>query len=260
MSATHIGQIANDLMGFHGGGPFERSFDGSIAELTQEEAYAAQDRMNAQREDLGQRPVGYKVGCTSRAIREQIGLAEPICARLMEPHIFWGDMTLRWDNFADCAVEPEFVFKLGQDITENQLSSDSLANAIEFVAPGVEVHRYRFNYGDSSSQELIASNGIHACLVIGDARRSARDIDLDLEGVGLFINDNLAHSGIGADIQGGPLKSLAWLAATLLKKGTHLKAGDLVIPGSATPLIAIQQGVTVESRFTHFGRARTIFS
>ena len=65
----------------------------------------------------GERVVGYKVGCTSRAIREQFGLTEPICGRLMAPHVYRGDVTLSWNQFCRCAVEPELVMVMGTDLT-----------------------------------------------------------------------------------------------------------------------------------------------
>ena len=48
--------------------------------LTISEAYQVQNQVCAKRIARGESVVGYKVGCTSRAIRSQLGLAEPISA------------------------------------------------------------------------------------------------------------------------------------------------------------------------------------
>jgi 2-keto-4-pentenoate hydratase len=59
-----------------------------ITSLTLEEAYKVQDRYLAAWVSAGQNTVGWKIGCTSRAIQQQFGLAQPICGRLMKPHIY----------------------------------------------------------------------------------------------------------------------------------------------------------------------------
>ena len=99
----------------------------------------------------------------------------------------------------------------------------------------------------------MSSNGIHAGLVVGTKRVRLVGLDLDMEGVGLFKNGELAASGIGAEILGGPLKSLRWLANHLIRHGEHLRAGQIVIPGSAVELVAVEPGDCVEARFTRVG-------
>ena len=51
--------------------------------------------------------------------------------------------------------------------------------AIECVSPGIEVHNYKFWFGKPTLQELVASNGIHAGLVIGTEK--VRPVGLDLQ-------------------------------------------------------------------------------
>jgi 2-keto-4-pentenoate hydratase len=74
-----------------------------------------------------------------------------------------------------------------------------------------------------------------------------------LEGVGIFRNGELAASGIGAEIMGGPLNSLRWLANHLQSQGEHLRAGQLVIPGSPVQLISVEPGDQITARFTRLG-------
>ena len=85
-----------------------RSFD--LASLSIEDAYEVQRRVIAARVATGEEVVGYKVGCTSRAIRRQFGLTEPICGRVMAPYVLHGNTVLNWHDYVCCAVEPEFVF------------------------------------------------------------------------------------------------------------------------------------------------------
>ncbi len=49
-----------------------------VSDISIAEAYAVQDRVAEMRVQRGEEVVGFKVGCTSEAIRSQFGLSEPI--------------------------------------------------------------------------------------------------------------------------------------------------------------------------------------
>jgi 2-keto-4-pentenoate hydratase len=236
------------------------SVEFDMAALSIDDAYAVQRLVIAARVARGETVVGHKVGCTSKAIRQQFGLGEPICGRLMAPHIHHGDTELNWNDYYDLAVEPEFVFGIGQDVRSKIGDVEELLGAIEWVAPGIEIHNYKFWFGKPTSQELIASNGIFAGLVVGEQKVSPTELDFDLEGVGIFRNGQLEVSGIGAEIMGGPLKSLRWLANHLIRHGGHLKAGQLVIPGSAVKLVSVEPGDRITASFTRVGSVEAEFT
>ncbi len=238
--------------------PPDRTVD--IRAMSLDDAYSVQRKVMEHRLAQGERVAGYKVGCTSAAIRRQFGLSEPICGWLMAPHVYYDETTLNWNDYVQCAVEPEFVLSIGRDISHGVTDERELVDAIEWVAPGIEVHNFTFWFGDPSSQELIASNGIHAALIVGPQRVPPADLDFDMEGVGLFCNDRLMASGIGAEIMGGPIKSLGWLVRRLLREGEYLRAGQLVIPGSPVELVPVRPDDRVTAAFTHLGRVSTRFA
>jgi 2-keto-4-pentenoate hydratase len=177
----------------------------------------------------------------------------------MAPYVYHGSPALTWDDYCQPAVEPEFVLMIGKDLRDEVGRDEPLDDAIEFVSPGIEIHNYRFWFGDPSMQELIASNGIHVALVVGERKVRPREIDWELEGVGLFQNERLAASGIGAEIMGGPIRSLRWLVNHLVRRGGMLRAGDLVIPGSPVELVSVGRGDRVAARFARVGRADATF-
>ena len=55
--------------------------DSSVDGLSVLESYQIQNLVCEKRIDLGESVVGYKVGCTSHAIRSQFGITEPISGR-----------------------------------------------------------------------------------------------------------------------------------------------------------------------------------
>jgi 2-keto-4-pentenoate hydratase len=228
---------------FHDGNvDFER-FD--IETLLIDEAYQVQQLVVEARIDRGERRVGYKVGCTSEAIRAQFGLTEPIMGHLMMPHIHRTGVTLDWSHFCQLAVEPEFVICIGRDVKDEIGPDESVGEIIDTVASGIELHHYRFRSPRPSIQELIASNGIHAGLIIGEPRSVPENFDWNSKRLDLTKNGRSVVSGFGSSIMGGPMNSLRWLANTLLQRGRMLRSGDLVIPGSPVELVTVDRGDSV---------------
>lgn len=260
IAAGLLDALAEEMLGVFRTHVFERKTTARLDQITIDDAYAVQDRVIAARVGDGERVAGYKVGCTSGAVRSQFGLDEPIGGRLMSPHVHGDGVALPIDAFLDCAVEPEFVFHIARDLDDPDADERTLRAAIGGVSAGIEIHNYRFAHGDPTLQELIASNGIHAALVVSPPRDLPDDLDLAAEGVGLFLNGHLAASGIGAEIMGDPLTSLRWLIAHLARRRLHLEAGQIVIPGSAVPLIRVSAGDRVEARFTRLGTCRATFA
>ncbi len=220
-----------------------------ITTLTTDQAYEVQDGFLAGRVNDGARIVGWKVGCTSAAIRRQFKLTEPISGKLLEPDIFFQGAQLPAGSFVDCAVEPELVFRLGRDLPAD-VDDQEIISALAGVCAGIELHNYRFWFGAPSLQELIASNGIHAGLVLSEMQSLPPNWDLQSEQVRILVNGEVRASGSCAEIMGSPLRSIQWLARHAAERGRHLRAGDLVIPGSAVELVTVKAGDSIEARFT----------
>jgi len=77
---------------------------------------------------------------------------------------------------------------------------------------------------------------------LGGVRRSPRDIDLALAGMVLEKNGEIISTSSGASVQGSPVNSVAWLANTLGAYGITLKAGDVILSGSQSPLVPVKEG------------------
>jgi 2-keto-4-pentenoate hydratase len=259
MDDAVIEQFAREMTGVYRNHSLVRATEVDIQTLSREDAYAVQKKYLSERIASGERPAGYKIGCTSPAIRAQFGLSEPVCGRLMTPQVYQDGDTLDISRYVDCALEPELVLHLGMDLDGDNLASSHLLGAISAVSPGIEVHNYRFWYGRPTAQELIASNAIHAAIVVGKKYDLPSDIDLARERTTLMINEVEVATGLGIDIMGGPIESLRWLLQHLQKRGARLLEGDLVIPGSATKLVSVGVGDHAKAVFTHFGSCQVSF-
>lgn len=225
----------------------------SLHSLSVSECYQIQAMVAHKRIALGERVAGYKVGCTSDAIRGQFGISEPICARLFEPHVTSENRPLDWNAYANCAIEPEMALMIGADLYGEDLSDEELIGSIEYVSASVELHDYTFWQGAPSVQELICSGGIHAGLVVGREKVPATALTFAEELFSVYKNDRLVASSPASEIMGGPLESLRWLVGFLSTRGDYLQAGCLVIPGSPTELIEISQDTEIKVEIERVG-------
>jgi len=231
----------------------------SLSNLSMDDAYAAQDSVTKKRIEAGERVVGFKVGCTSRAIRKQFGLSEPISGKLFQPYIYDDNAKFDYDNFANCAIEPEMVLKIGKDLEGVDLSDEELIDSIEYVSPGIELHNYIFWNEPPTVQELICSGGIHAGLIVGDQKVDPRTLGFKDEMFSVYKDDTLITSAPSSEIMGGPIISLRWLVTFLTNKGEMLKKGSLVIPGSPVELVNIDQDTELKIAIDGVGSLTTRF-
>ena len=245
---------------------YSRKFDGDpkfpIDALSLDEAYRIQDEAIRLRMEKGEQIVGYKIGCTSRAIQQQFGLKEPINGRLMSPHVYMETdcKSVNRNRFLNCAIEPEMVFRIGRDLDGRDLARDDLIRSIEYVSPGIEIHHFKFWHQTPTSQELIAANGIHAALAIGSSKVSPDALDFKTEGFRVYADRVHVTSGNASEIMGDPIRSLNWLVKHLAKRGERLKAGQWVIPGSPVELVEIKHDTWLEIEIDRVGNLEVQFA
>ncbi|GAB3328222.1 2-keto-4-pentenoate hydratase [Haloplanus salinarum] len=218
--------------------------------LTVADGYAVQRAVLDRREDTAGPPVGYKVGFTSAAIRDELGVDEPAYGRVL-------DGTVRTegrldDGLIEPKVEPELALRLGEPLEPPVDAVDILA-ATTAVVPVVEVVDSRIRDWTVEAGSAVADNALAARVVHGGRTAAPTDLDLELEAVAVRRNGERVATGVGADVLDGPARVVAWLVEALADRGKRLAAGDLVSTGSLTPLVSLDPGDTVEARFASLG-------
>jgi 2-keto-4-pentenoate hydratase len=133
------------------------------------------------------------------------------------------------------------VLTIGVDLCGIGLPHDQLIDAIECVSAGIELHNFRFWFTPPTSQELICSGGIHAGLIVGNTKVSPKQLSFEHELFSVRKNGEFTTEAPASEIMGGPIHSLRWLVDSLTKRGSCLKKGSLVIPGSPVGLTCIDQ-------------------
>ena len=215
------------------------------------DGYAVQRAVTGRRETDERSPVGYKVGFTSAAIREELGVDDPAYGRVLAD-------TVREEGRIDAAdlidpkLEPELAVRLSEPLDPPATPVDALA-AIGAVFPVIEVVDSRIAGWELTAGSAVADNALAARVVHSDRIADPAAVDLPLEGAVVRRNGERVATGVGADVLGSPARVVAWLAEALADRGERLAAGDLVSTGSLTELVPFEPGDTVEVRFASLG-------
>lgn len=221
-----------------------------------EDGYAAQAMLEA---ISGSARVGWKVAATNVTGQKHIGVDAPIAGRLLSAKVATGDSPVPMaDNFMRVA-EAEFAFVLGHDVParERAYGPDEMLDYVATLHPAIELPDSRFqDFARAGGAQLAADDACAGWFVLGDAAdMDWRAMDLAAHPVSLSINGGQCTSGHGADVLGGPLLALAWLANSHWLRGCGLSAGEIVTTGVCGKPCAISAGDSVCAEFGALGRA-----
>jgi 2-keto-4-pentenoate hydratase len=252
-----------------------RMFAESV-DMTTAQAYELQDEVARLRERRGEKIVGYKVGCTSAAIQQQLGISEPIFGRLFETGCHPSGVRLSCGDFANAAVEGEFAVLLARHLAGAPLSNEQCLEAIETIFPVIELHHYVLCGARPTCQELIASDGMHAGFVLADrwstgsgwstgfslpAAGEPTEHHIPDELPGLTIVVRSASNGVivKSSTLSRPVELLRWLAGRLAERGLSLSAGQIVLTSSPMELFPVAPGSHVLVKAESLGETRAEF-
>jgi 2-oxo-3-hexenedioate decarboxylase len=213
-------------------------------------AYQIQRASIARRHARGEKPVGVKLGFTSRAKMVQMGVHSLIWGLLTDAMIYeeGGEVDLR--DFIHPRVEPEVCFLTKRDI-DRPLTLIEAAGYLEGVAPAMEIIDSRYRNFKFTLEDVVADNCSSAGLVIGGF--SSIKSALNNRGVLLRINGRVAQMGSTGAILGDPLRSVAQAAQLLSRAEMVLPAGSLIMAGAATSAEALTSGSHVSNEVSGLG-------
>jgi 2-oxo-3-hexenedioate decarboxylase len=221
-------------------------------EMTLEEAYDIQRASIARRMARGEVLVGMKMGLTSKAKMEQVGVHNPIYGHLTNPMVASDGAELDRDDYIHPRVEPEVCFILGKDL-EGPVTPSEALDSVDSVCAALEVIDSRYKDFKFTIIDVVADNASSVTIVLGNKQVSAKDIDLGNLGMVLEHNGEVAKTGSSAAIYEHPLNSLAELANMLAERGEKLHAGQIVMSGGATAAIHVDKGDHVRAVVDELG-------
>lgn len=217
--------------------------------LSFDDAYAVQAAFG---ELWGDAVVGHKVGCSSEQSQRLVNSPGPIAGSLFRDALWQGPATIPAARFFVAGVEAEFGFRLGADLAARSTpyTRDEVSAAVDAVVPLIEICDTRLsNWRTRRIEEITADNAFNGGVVVGKPLEGWRSLDLATHMVTLSIDGALRGEGTGALVLGHPLIALTWLANDLSRRGSGLRAGELVAAGTCTGLHFVSPGSTVIADF-----------
>lgn len=189
----------------------------------------------------GQRLVGLKLGLTSRAKMEQMGVDEAIWGRLTGAMWLPEGGTVDTGRFIHPRVEPEVAFRLGA-------GGEPVA-----VAAALELIDSRYAGFRFTLPDVVADNASAAGFVLGPW--CPVPSGLDNLGVLLEVDGRVVDTGSTAAILGDPRRALAQGLELAGRADLAPEPGWVVLAGAATAAVPARPGAQVRAVVEGLGAA-----
>ncbi|MBS1894029.1 MAG: fumarylacetoacetate hydrolase family protein [Actinobacteria bacterium] len=219
-------------------------------ELTVANAYAIQG-LNAE----GRAISGHKIGLTSKAMQEMLGVDVPDYGRIFTEELLDSGAEVAAAELIAPKVEPEIAFVLREGLVGPGVTAAEVLAATDHVLPAIEVIDSRIADWRIGLLDTVADNASCARVVLGTRQTAlAPDIDLAAAQVDLRVDGETVQSGIGSAVLGHPAEAVAWLANAVGEFGIALAPGDVIMPGSLTAAVPFTPGARTVADFGPLGK------
>jgi 2-oxo-3-hexenedioate decarboxylase len=215
--------------------------------------YTIQDRTLQLRLERGERLVGVKLGLTSRAKQQRMGVHFPFVAWLTDAMVLPVGDPVPQDRLIHPRIEPEIVFVMGERLEGPGVTAATAMAAVESVWGGAEVIDSRYRDFRFTAGDVAADNASSGAFVTGPVGLPPAELDLALEGVLVEVDGQVVDSASGAAVQGHPGEALALAANDLARRGHAIEPGWIVLTGGMTDAVFAPPGVSVGLHFANLG-------
>src|SRR5580692_5172945 len=204
------------------------------------DAYEIQLINIRQRVAEGARVVGHKVGLSSLAMQQMMGVDEPDYGHLLDEMQVFEDTPVKAAKYLYPRVEVEVGFILAHDLPGAACTEHDVLAATAAFAPSIELIDTRITDWKIKLCDTIADNASSAGFVLGAGR----------------VAPEVVASGRSDAVLGNPVTAVAWLARKVESFGVRLRKGDIVLPGSCTRAIDARPGDHFVAEFDGLGSVR----
>ncbi len=211
-------------------------------EISIEDAYHIQQRMLARRIEKGEKVVGKKIGVTSKAVMNMLGVGQPDFGYLLDGMVYNEGESIPMDTLIQPKAEGEIAFLLNKDLKGPGLTAAEILAATEGVMACFEIVDSRIPDWKFKIQDTVADNASCGVFVLGDKLVDPKKVDLSLCGMVLEKNGEIVVTGAGAATMASPVNAMVWLANTLGRLGIGLNAGDIVLSGALGAMVPVKAG------------------
>lgn len=234
--------------------------------MTMDDSYAVQSAWVQKKIAAGRKPIGWKIGLTSKAMQYALNINIPDSGVLFDDMVFEDGATVPADRFIQPRVEAEIAFVMKAPLKGPNVSIFDVLNATDYVTPALEILDTRILRVDPDTKkartivDTISDNAANAGIVTGG--RAVRPDQIDMRWMGAIVSRNaeVEETGLGAGVLNQPARGIAWLANRLSQYGDGIEAGQIVLAGSFIRPIEARHGDTINADFGPYGSVSLFFA
>lgn len=242
MDKAQILQLGDELYEALAGGKTVSPLTSRGFDITIEDAYHIQQQMISRRLEKGEKIIGKKIGVTSKAVMNMLGVHQPDFGYLLDGMVYNEGESIDMSTLIQPKAEGEIAFLLKKDLQGPGVTAADVLAATEGVMACFEIVDSRITDWKIKIQDTVADNASCGVFVLGDQLVDISKVDLALCGMVLEKNGEIVITGAGAATMGHPVNAMVWLANTLGKLGIALKAGDIVLSGAMGAMVPVGRG------------------
>ncbi len=201
-------------------------------------AYAIQDELyRIMQAEINAGPIaGHKIAITSPDIQKLCGVDQPVYGSIFGNTIHHSPHVANQSDFIRIGVEFEIALEIAEDVPMHAapFDADTISRFVASAMPAFEIIEDRnADYSDLDAKSILTDRCWCGGVVLGKPVTDWRHIDLgNLTGT-VTLNGESLESGNTGNALGHPLNGLAWVTNHLAGRGRALKAGEIVMTGSA---------------------------
>lgn len=214
--------------------------------ITVDEAYEVQQINVARKLASGARIIGRKVGLTSKAMQEQLGVDQPDYGAITNDMLVSAPTTVDVSVLISSRVEGEFAFRTGTRIPAGTYSLVQLRELIDQVYVSMEIIDSRIADWKIGLADTIADNASSARLVIGEGVAATPELfdSLPQTTLELVKDGESIAAGPGSAVLGDPLLGALWVVNRLGELGEDIEAGEIILAGAVHASVPLTGGST----------------
>lgn len=223
-------------------------------------AYRVQEQFNALLDDGRRTVIGRKIGATSAAVQQQLGVDQPDFGVLFSDMAFTDGATIPMGRLLQPKAEAEVAFRLVEDLATGSLDVAQCRAAVGEAVAAIEIVDSRIREWDISFADTVADNASSGVFVLGDRWRLLSEFEPVDVTMSMSIDGTVVSTGSGADCLGDPLNALSWLARRAREFGNPLEAGQIILSGALGPMRPLHPGAQITVTIGGLGEVSASFT
>ncbi|MDQ2095038.1 2-oxo-hept-4-ene-1,7-dioate hydratase [Rhodalgimonas zhirmunskyi] len=233
--------------------------------VTMDDAYAIQAALVALKKAKGRNTIGWKIGLTSRAMQQALGIDIPDSGVLLDDMAFDNGATIPAGRFIQPRIEAEIAFVMKAPLT-GRVTREAVLEATDYVAPSIEILDTRIKrICPTSGQprkifDTISDNAANAGIILGEGRFDPGHENLQWAGAIVRANGTVEETGLGAGVLGDPVMGIVWLAERMEQYGQKIEPGQVILSGSFIRPVECPPGTEIDADFGPWGHVTCRFA